>query len=72
MSERGPVGFLSSDSFEVTCGARRTETGGKIKARFIGARFTVMSGIQTSSLTFTLDVYRSATKSKKSEPIDVE
>lgn len=48
------------------------ETGGKIKARFIGARFTVMSGIQTSSLTFTLDVYRSATKSKKSEPIDVE
>lgn len=43
------------------------ETGGKIKARF-----TVMSGIQTSSLTFTLDEYRSATKSKKSEPIDVE
>lgn len=48
------------------------ETGGKIKARFVGARFTVVSGIQTSSLTFTLDVYRSATKSKKSEPINVE
>lgn len=29
MSERGPVGFLSSDSLEVTRGARRTRNWGK-------------------------------------------